>query len=269
VLRISRFKMGLETDIRPLLPPDRLLMVVGNYGSGKTEFSVNLAISLAAEGLRVSIADLDIVNPYFRCREAGLLMKEAGVRVVVPPGDRAMADLPIIMPEIKGMLRPTDGEVSLFDVGGDPVGARLLSSFSSHMGGIRYAMWQVINSRRPFTDTVDGCIRMMREIEESSRLRVTGFIANSHLVTETTGGVVLEGCGLVREVSERTGVPPVFCAVMDGIADEAALSAAGVPLFRMQRRMLPPWLRPAECVESETQGAVPAGRSVPLGRRGV
>jgi len=107
------------------LSNDRLVMVVGNYGSGKTEIAVNIAIEMAQMGMSVSIADLDIVNPYFRCREAQALMEAHGIRVVVPPGSQAAADLPIIVPQIKGMLRPSEGTVSLFDVGGDPGGARL------------------------------------------------------------------------------------------------------------------------------------------------
>ena len=98
---------------------ERVVMVVGNYGSGKTEAAVNLALHLAKAGRRVQIADLDIVNPYFRSREARRLMEQHGIRVVVPPGDQAFADLPIILPEIRGMLNPPEGVLTLFDVGGE------------------------------------------------------------------------------------------------------------------------------------------------------
>ena len=83
---------------------DRLIIVVGNYGSGKTEVCVNLAIALRQADWSVQLADLDLVNPYFRCREAQSRMKEYGIRVVYPPGAQAWADLPILLPEIRGML---------------------------------------------------------------------------------------------------------------------------------------------------------------------
>ncbi|UCF67048.1 MAG: cobalamin biosynthesis protein CbiA, partial [Acidobacteriota bacterium] len=102
------------------------MMIVGGFGSGKTEVAVNLAINLARRGRTVQVADLDLVNPYFRCREARALMEHHAIRVVVPPGAQAYADLPILLPEIKGMLHPPEDTLSLFDVGGDDVGATVL-----------------------------------------------------------------------------------------------------------------------------------------------
>jgi hypothetical protein len=242
-------------------------MVVGGYGSGKTEVSVNLALTLAAEGIKVSIADLDIVNPYFRCREAAELMKGAGIRVVSPPGDRAMADLPIVLPEIKGMLNPPEGELSLFDVGGDPVGARLLSGLSEYIPP-GYELWHVVNSRRPFTGTTEGCLKMMADVEESSRLKVTGIIANSHLVTDTAPDVILEGHALALEAARKKGVPLLFTAVMNEMADDPKIAGFASPVLKMTRRMLPPWQRPAVCSDALTDdGPPPARRAVPLGRR--
>lgn len=239
----------------------KLHMIVGNYGSGKTEVAVNLALALARAGRRVSIADLDVVNPYFRCREARVLMEEAGVRVVVPSGAQSFSELPIVLPEIRALLRPAPDEVSLFDVGGDPVGAKLLSSLVEPLGDTPYQLWQVINSRRPFTDTVEGCLRMRDGIEEASRLKVTGFIANSHLVTETTLEVIQEGIRMGREVSRRSGLPLVFYTAMQEFADSPQLAGEEVPLFVMRRIMLPPWIRRTDAQPQ------PAGRAVPLGRR--
>ena len=239
-------------------------MVAGNYGSGKTEVAVNLAIALIKKGYDVSIADLDIVNPYFRCREARTLMEEYGIRVVMPPASLTWADLPIIVPEIKGMLNPKDNQMSLFDVGGDEVGARLLSSFVDTLGDSPYALWQVINSRRPFTDTVEGCLKMKAGIESTSRLNVTGLVVNSHLIQETTPEVILEGYHLARQVSEQSGVPIMFVTAMDDLADAPALGEVEVPILRLKRYMLPPWIRPND--EEDEIDVTPAGRTVPIGR---
>ncbi|MHC4420256.1 MAG: nucleotide-binding protein [Planctomycetota bacterium] len=248
-------------------PNDRLIMVVGNYGSGKTEVAVNLAIQLAVDGRRVQLADLDIVNPYFRSREARRLMEGHGVRVVVPPGAQVWADLPIILPEIQGMLHPPPGTVTLFDVGGDDAGANVLSSLRPALGDGPYELWQVINSRRPFTGTLDGCLEMQHAIEEASRLKVTGLLVNSHLIQHTTARTVLEGWRLALEVSQRSGRPVRCVAVMEEVAGDPALAEIDAPILRMQRHMLPPWLssRRPDNVEAEDE-LLPAARPVPIGR---
>jgi len=243
-------------------------MVVGNYGSGKTEVAVNFALHLAGNGRRVSIADLDIVNPYFRCREARALMETAGIRVVVPPAAQTWADLPIVVPEIKGMLQPADDRVSLFDVGGDDVGARILASFRQALGPSPYQLWQVLNARRPFTNTVEGCLAMRAGIEKSSRLRVTGFILNTHLMQETTAEVILEGIEMGREVSGKSGVPIRFATAMGDLAKDERIQRTGLPILALSRHMLPPWLRKkGEGEEREEAQDLPAKKPVPLGRR--
>jgi hypothetical protein len=259
-----------ETPVDILRSGDRLVMIAGNFGSGKTEVSVNLAIALARAGRRVQIADLDIVNPYFRCREAGLLMEQHAVRVVVPPGAQVWADLPIILPEIRGMLHPPDGTISIFDVGGDDVGARALSAFRPAVADGDYQLWQVINSKRPFTGTVAGCLAMRTAIESASRFDVTGLIANSHLIDETTPEAVLEGWRLAREVSRETGLPVRAVAVMGALADAAELAVLDVPVLRLERHMLPPWLERADPGDRRLAHAppMPAGRPVPLGKPG-
>ncbi len=246
---------------------ERLLMIVGNYGSGKTEIAVNLAIQLAEGGRRVQLADLDIVNPYFRSREARHLMEAHGVRVVVPPGTQAFADLPIILPEIQGMLHPPEGTTTIFDVGGDDVGARALASFRPAIGDAPYELWQVVNARRPFTRDVEACLRMRSEIEASSRLRVTGLLANAHLVGETTADVVLQGWRLARAVGEASGLPVRAVAVMRAVAAAAELRAIAAPLLVMDRHMLPPWFH-RETVDDAPPAdeTLPAARPVPIGK---
>jgi hypothetical protein len=260
--------MGANRPLHDLVgPDDRLVMVVGSYGSGKTEVAVNLAVQLAEGGRTVQLADLDIVNPYFRSREARRLMEEHGIRVVVPPGAQVWADLPIILPEIQGMLHPPPGTTTLFDVGGDDAGAKALASLRPAIGDGPYELWQVINSRRPFTGTVDGCLQMQHAIEGASRLNVTGLLVNSHLIQHTTARTVLEGWRLALELARRSGRPVRCVAVMEEVADDPALAEIEVPILRMQRYMLPPWIpsRRPDTVEAEDD-QLPAARPVPIGR---
>ena len=224
------------------LPLARLVAFVGNYGSGKTEVAVNYALQLAARGETVAIADLDIVNPYFRCREATEQMEERGIRVVAPQGANKHADLPIMLPEIKGLLSHEAG-ISILDVGGDDVGARALSHIAPEFPDPgQYRMLQVINQSRPFTDTVDGCLRMREQIETSSRLFVTGLVSNTHLIMETTPDTVLEGYRFALEVAERAGLPLEMAVVPAWIADELDLTAFDAPVLVINREMLPPWV---------------------------
>lgn len=238
-------------------PGDRLIAIVGNYGSGKTEVAVNLSLKLARRGLRIHIGDLDLVNPYFRCREASVLMQAHGIRVVVPPGAHAWADLPIVLPEIRGMLHPPAGTISILDVGGDDVGARSLASFRTSIAEGDYQLWQVINAKRPFTDTVAGCLAMRRAIETASRWTVTGLLVNSHLVDQTTPQAVLDGWKLGQAVAEETGLPIRLVAVMDTLADAPELAEIDAPMLRMTRLMTPPWLVPRPASLSRLQGVRP------------
>ena len=221
----------------------RVVIVTGNYGSGKTEVSVNWALALAAAATPeapVSIIDLDIANPYFRCREAADLMRAHGVDVVVPPGEQIHADLPIILPQIKGLIQQSRGLV-LLDVGGDDVGARVLASFAGSFGD--HEMLQVVNAFRPFTDTVEGCLRIMDEIQASSRLAVTGLISNAHLMEETDVATVLHGADLARQVAEARGLVLRFVTAPAAVADEVKEHLpASVPVLAIERHMLPPWI---------------------------
>jgi signal recognition particle GTPase len=221
------------------VPEQRVVLMVGNYGSGKTEVAVNLAIRLS-ERQEVSVVDLDIVNPYFRCREARDEMERAGIRVINPEGDYQAADLPIILPEIRGAVLQGEGTLIL-DVGGDDVGARVLSSLADVLSSTPCEMLQVLNAKRPFTDTVEGCVKIRTEIEIASRLPITGLISNTHLLEETDVPTILEGLQLARDVQVATGVPLAFVTADEHLRDKFAPRQAGCPVLWIRRRMLPPW----------------------------
>jgi len=220
-------------------PTARILLIVGNYGSGKTEVAVNLAIQLARRG-RVAIADLDIVNPYFRCREAREEMQSFGIRVINPEGDFHAADLPIILPEIRGSIQDGDGTL-IFDVGGDDVGARVLSSLADLLSVASYSMLQVINARRPFTGDVEGCLRIRSEIEAASRCRITGLISNTHLLEDTSADIVREGYDLARQVGQAAELPVALVTANEELRGEIIAEEMSCPVLWLQRRMLPPW----------------------------
>ena len=221
------------------LPEKRLVLLVGNYGSGKTEVAVNLAIRLSRRQ-RVSIADLDIVNPYFRCREARSEMEGFGIRVINPEGEYQAADLPIILPEIRGAVQDREGTLIL-DVGGDDAGARVLSSLADVFADGSYTMLQVLNARRPFTETVAGCLRIRSDIEAASRLRITALVSNSHLLEETDASTILQGLELAREVGRAAGLPVAFVTANENLPGGFDQAEVDCPVLWIKRRMLPPW----------------------------
>jgi len=234
-----------------IFPRERVVCVIGNYGSGKSEVSVNWALALAHAGVSpLYIADLDIVNPYFRCREAIAPLEAAGVRVVVPRGGHFFADLPIILPEIKGLFENPAG-TALFDVGGDDAGARVLRSFAGAIPN--YEMLQVVNARRPFTATVEGILEMRRRIEESSGLCVTGYIGNTHLMEETTVETLLEGVAVLRELERVSRTPVRFVTAHVRLFDEFRAQVPELPVLPIRRILQPPW-KPEEHPASRPLG---------------
>lgn len=218
-----------------------LIIIVGGYGSGKSEVSVNLARQLAADQTSpVALADLDIVNPYFRSREAAEKLAAFGVRSLVPPGTQVYADLPVVIPDIKREIENRQGRLIL-DVGGDDVGARVLSSLTESITPLSYEMLFVVNQRRPFTSDVEGSIKVMKEIESASRLRFTGLIANTHLMTETTSDVVETGLTMARQLSAKTRLPISFASVEKSVLAQMDTDKFDLPLLELDRALVKPW----------------------------
>jgi hypothetical protein len=221
----------------------QVIVIVGGYGSGKSEVSVNLARYLLLnqeDTENISIADLDIVNPYFRSREAGEQLDKLGIKSIIPIGEKFHADLPIILPQIKGAIQNPQGKLIL-DVGGDDAGARVLSSLGSAFDKDTYDLLLVLNARRPFTADVDGSCEVIRSIEESSRLKFTGIIANTHLMENTTPEIIYEGLDLAQDVSNKTGLPIKFVSVVEEMVEYLDLDKIDVPIVTLNRSLLKPW----------------------------
>lgn len=221
--------------------PHDVTVIVGGYGSGKSEVAVNLARWRKQAGSRpVALADLDLINPYFRSREAVRQLEALGIRTLVPPGEHCHADLPIVIPEVKGAIQRPEGYLIL-DVGGDDLGARVLSSLSDAFLANSYNMILVHNANRPFSNEVEGTQRIMREIESASRLRFSGVIANTHLMDDTTPETILDGLKVSREVAEAVGIPLLCITTVATVADQLDPKRLGVPVLVLERNLLKPW----------------------------
>ncbi len=219
-----------------------VVVIVGSYGSGKSEVAVNLAVHHRRAGQRVRIADLDLVNPYFRSREAERQLTALGIGVVLPPRPYVQSELPVLSPLVAGLIRQPDG-LAILDAGGDAVGAMVLAALGDAFAGRRPQVLQVINPLRPDTGTAAGCDRIRRQIEASAGLAVTGLIGNANLIDETTPAVILDGFEFLKEVCAASGLPLVCVTVAEELLAEVEAGRFGCPVLTIRRQLVPPWKR--------------------------
>ncbi|MBW2568366.1 MAG: cobalamin biosynthesis protein CbiA [Deltaproteobacteria bacterium] len=221
---------------------DGIVIIVGNYGSGKTEVSINLAIDQKRSGIDVCIADLDLVNPYFRTREVNGLLSGLGIDVILPPEKYLQADLPVLSPVISGIIRQPC-QLTLLDAGGDDVGVNVLAALADSLVEKNYHMIQVVNPFRPFTDTIKGCLEMRREIEKSSKMTINGIIGNANLIDETTVGHIYEGYDFVEQLSKESRLPLKFVTVAAELMPDIDIRRFHCPVLQIKRQLVPPWKR--------------------------
>jgi cellulose biosynthesis protein BcsQ len=191
----------------------RLTLFAGHYGSGKTNIAVNYACALADEGKKVCVADLDIVNPYFRTKDSEKEFKERGIELISSRYANTNVDLPAIPAESYRLVQ--DKSIyGVIDIGGDDRGAYALGRFADAIkeeGNYRMAF--VLNRFRPLTSTVDDAVEIMREIEAASGIPFTAIVNNSNIGPETTSDVVRSSYEYANEVSSLTGLPIKFTSV--------------------------------------------------------
>jgi hypothetical protein len=223
-----------------LMSQNRITIYAGHFGSGKTEIAVNDAFRLAEMGLPVTLIDLDIVKPYFRSRLVRERLADKAIRLIVPSGEHFYADLPIVLPDVKGAIG-TQTQRVVMDVGGDDTGARVLGSLRSSLETVAHDFWMVHNIRRPFTTDLESSLHMYSKIEEASGLKITGIISNTHLMQETTLDVVIEGYKETRKLSEALDIRLVCVTVEDRIFPGIDPGLFGCPLVPLTRYILAPF----------------------------
>ena len=196
----------------------RLTLFAGHYGSGKTNIAVNYALRLAGEGKSVCIADLDIVNPYFRTKDSAKELEAAGVHLVSPQFANSNVDLPALPAEAYRLV--TDKSMyGIMDIGGDDRGAYALGRY---VPGIleenNYRMVFVANAYRPLTRTPEEAMEVMAEIEAACGLKFTDIINNSNLASETTAETVLDSLSYMEKLSSLSGLPIFATSAVTSVA---------------------------------------------------
>ena len=208
----------------------RITLFCGHYGSGKTNIAVNYALKLKADGLDVALADLDIVNPYFRSKDSTAELEKAGVRVIALPFANSSVDLPALPSQAYSLVQ-NHSVYAVLDIGGDDRGAYALGRFVPYiLEENDYEMVYVVNFFRPLTQTVDQAIEVMGEIESACGLKFSAVINNSNLGAESTAEIVRSTSEKAEELCRRTGLPLFATTAEAGIAED------GMMPLKLQKR---------------------------------
>ena len=202
----------------------RLTLLCGHYGSGKTNVAVNLAFYLKEQNNNVVVADLDIVNPYFRTKDSIEDFKARGIELICSEYANTNVDIPALPANMYRLTADKD-ITAVIDVGGDDRGAYALGRLVPEIKAENnFDMLMVINGYRPLTPDAQSTIEVMREIEEACKLKFTGLVNNSNIGEETTVEDIIKSIGYANEVSQASGLPIVMTSVKrelyDGLKDK-------------------------------------------------
>jgi hypothetical protein len=228
----------------------RITLVVGHYGSGKTEFSVNLAIDTKKEHEKVALVDLDIANPYFRSRERQKMLEERGIDIHYNTyGYDITEDMPALSATIRAPLENKE-YITIADVGGNDSGAMVLNQFRKYFVGENSKdcdMLCVINANRPETSDVQGALMHIARIQNETGIPVTGLINNTHLLRETSADDIIKGYELCKEITKETGLPLVYNTCVKELLPEleaakCAKNITDLVVYPMDLYMRPTWL---------------------------
>lgn len=220
------------------LPDKQIVIISGHYGTGKTEFAVNLAMIMAKSGLAVALADLDIINPYFRSLERRDELEKEGVKVHTTSKDGRI-DIPALPPEILSIFAKKDQQ-SIIDLGGDPVGARVLGYYRPQLEEIAFDFWFVINQNRPESSSYENIVHYIKETEIASGQKITGLVNNSHLGRETTTDDILRGDLFARNIAEKLSLPLIYTTAERRFENEVAEFLQD-RYFPLDIYMIKPW----------------------------
>ncbi len=217
----------------------RYMVITGNYGSGKTEISLNLAFA-AARKEKTTLVDLDIVNPYFRTGEKADELRRAGIRILMPTYAMTTVDIPALPAEIQSVFENPSDRV-IFDVGGDDTGAAALGryypSFMRHRKETKTAL--VVNCMRPLTMKEEDILDLARRIQNRGRLSLDVIINNTNLAGRTTPEMIMNGERTVLKCAEEMGIRTVITTGTGNVLTACSLST---PVMEINRYMVPEWM---------------------------
>lgn len=214
----------------------RLTMLCGHYGSGKTNVAVNLALELKKQQANVAIADLDIVNPYFRAKDSLNEFEKAGIRLICSEYANTNVDIPAL-PQDMYSLTADKQMYAVLDIGGDDRGAYALGRLVPEIiEENNFEMLMVINCYRPLTPDAESTVEIMREIERACKLSFTGIVNNSNIGDLTTAKDVISSIKYAEQVSALSHLPIQLTTVREGLYDELSDKIENLMPLKLQAR---------------------------------
>ena len=195
----------------------RVTLFAGHYGSGKTNIAVNYALKIKESGTNVVVADLDIVNPYYRAKDSEDVLEKNGIKLISSEYANSNVDVPAIPQEMYAVV-DDKSKYAVMDIGGDDRGALALGRYTpAILEENNYEKLLVINCFRPLTKDAESTLGVMKEVEQAGGIPFTAIVNNSNLGEETTAEDVLGSLEYAKEISERTGLPVKFTAVKESL----------------------------------------------------
>ncbi|MBR3267632.1 MAG: cobalamin biosynthesis protein CobQ [Oscillospiraceae bacterium] len=228
--------------------PKKIIVVTGHFGSGKTNFSAALALSLAQAGKPVTVVDFDLVNPYFRTADFKEAFAKHGITLRAPDYANTNVDIPSVQFDLGG-LAAGEGHL-IIDVGGDEDGAVALGRYSHVLNSYAETgeldMLAVVSFRRYLTRTAAECAEYLRGIERASRMKLTHIVNNTNLGMETTAEMILESMPSCAALSRETGLP-VACVTVPDFIEPPQLP--GFDVMRVPVVVRLPWMPQSEALK--------------------
>ncbi len=215
----------------------RITIICGHYGSGKTNIAVNIALEERQKFKRVTIADLDIVNPYFRTKDSEQMLEKAGVHLICSEYANTNLDIPALPQEIYSIVDDKE-QRCILDIGGDDRGAMVLGRLApAILEENDYEMLFVTSKYRPLTRDAQSAIEVMREIEVACKIPFTAVINNSNLGVETTPETVLDSLDYAQEISELTGLPIAYTCIEEPLYEPLKDKINNLFVMKLQAKM--------------------------------
>jgi len=215
----------------------RLTIIIGAYGSGKSEIAVNMSLAQrkALPDKKLLIADLDIVNPFYRSSDCASALEAEGIRLVTPMYAGSNVDAPVLPPDMY-VIFDDESYQGIFDIGGEDMGALVLGSLKKRIENTDAVIYMAVNTLRPFTSDPEQIAVMTNELSAAAGFKIDGYLNNTNLLEETTSDMLVDGEAKILEASKITEIPLVAnCVMEDVVIPDGVLTDR--ELFRMNRKI--------------------------------
>ena len=220
---------------------ERITIVTGHFGSGKTEFAINYALKEKEKHDKLAIVDLDIINMYFRLRENKDFLEGQGIECISSLVEGNSLDIPALDPSILRPLENKDYKL-IIDVGGNPSGARALGRYSNLIKREAYEHIFVLNRNRPETKDLESTLEFIAGIEERSGTKISGLVNNTHFLADSQVEDLYYGDELAKELASELNIPIKYTMVNKNLMGKLNKKQLGGELLEIDLYFRQDWM---------------------------